>query len=142
MKKILFLLTFALFVSCTTEADKLSETFNQKMTEAIDAHDEVMPKMSKMNTLMNELKADMDSLNQEANSAAIKDLQVGHEKMMMWMKKFGDDFTPNEIQNGIETTDLDSIKLKIKAIEKTYEDAQEMKNHINNAISKAEELLK
>lgn len=141
MKKIVLLLVIGVLFSCTTEADKLSETFNLKMTEAIDVHDEVMPKMGKMSGLMKQLESQMDSLNQSAHKAAIKDLQVGHDKMMKWMKALGDDFTPNEIQDGLQTKDMDSIKLKIQAIEKSFKDAEDMKNHINNAIAKAEELL-
>ncbi len=141
MKKIVLLIALAMFMSCTTEADKLSETFNLKMTEAIAVHDEVMPKMGQMSGLMKQLESQMDSLNQSAHKAAIKDLQVGHDKMMDWMKALGDDFTRDEIQGGLQTKDIDSIKLKIKAIEKSSKDAVDMKNHINNAIAKAEELL-
>ncbi len=142
MRKIIFLLCLGLVLACNTETDKLSEAFNAKMDMAIEAHDEVMPKMGKIGRLINELEKDIDSLNRSTHEAAMKDLQEGHDKMMRWMKTFGNDFSPQEIQDGLQTTNLDSIKVKLELITKNNEAAIDMKNHINTAIERAENLLK
>lgn len=129
-------------MACTTEADKLTEEFNAKMDMAIEAHDEVMPKMGKIGQLINELEKDIDSLNRDSHEAAMKELQMGHDRMMGWMKTFGNDFSAQEIQNGLQTENLDSIRLKLKLIEKNYTAAEDMKNLINSAIENAENILK
>ena len=130
-----------LVLACNTEADKLTEEFNAKMDMAIEAHDEVMPKMGKIGRLINELEKDIDSLNRDNHEAAMRDLQMGHDRMMGWMKTFGSDFSPQEIQDGLQTENLDSIRLKLKLIEKNYIAAEDMKNLINSAIENAENLL-
>ena len=142
MKKIAFFLCLGLILACNNEQAKLAEEFNLKMDKAIEAHDEVMPKMGKIGKLINALETEIDSLNRDTYEAAMKDLQMGHTKMMTWMKDFGNDFTPQEIQDGLQTTNLDSIKFKMKLIEKNYLSAEDMKTHINTAIENAENLLK
>jgi len=141
MRKIGLVFCLGVVLACNTEADKLSEEFNAKMDIAIEAHDDVMPKMSKIGTLINELEGEIDSLNRESHEAAMKDLQLGHDRMMGWMKTFGNNFSPDEIQNGLQTENLDSIKLKLELIEKNSTAAEDMKNLINSSIERAEGLL-
>jgi hypothetical protein len=142
MRKIGFVFCLVLVFACNTEADKLSEEFNSKMDMAIEVHDDVMPKMGRIGNLINDLEKEMDSLNRPTYEAAMKDLQLGHDRMMNWMKTFGDNFSPQEIQNGLQTKNMDSIKLKLQLIEKNYIAAEEMKKLINSAIENAEALLK
>jgi len=141
MRKIVLLLGLGLVFACNTEADKLSDEFNTKMDMAIEVHDEVMPKMSEIGYLINELEKEIDSLNRDKYEAAMEDLQLGHDRMMSWMKTFGDNFSSEEIQKGLQTKNMDSIKQKLKLIEMNYSAAEEMKTLINSAIENAENLL-
>lgn len=142
MKRIILLLCIGIVIACNSEVSKLSEEFKTKMDLAIEAHDEVMPKMGKMGSLINDLETNIDSLNRDSFESAMKDLQLGHDRMMGWMKTFGKDFTPQEIQDGIQTTNLDSIKIKLQLLEKNYAAAEDMKRLVNSAIENAETLLK
>lgn len=142
MRKIGLLVLIAIVLSCDTEADKLSEEFNAKMDMAVEVHDELMPKMGKIGNLINALEKDMDSLNRDTHEAAMKELQLGHDRMMSWMKTFGGNFSPQEIQDGLQTKNVDSIKQKLELIELNYKAAENMKTLINSAIENAEDLLK
>lgn len=143
--KIASLLVFILFgltMSCADSTPKEVAAFDQKMDKTISIHDEVMPEMAKINKLIIQLEAQKDSINLEKYQPAIEDLKTGHDKMMSWMKSFGDEFSKTEINQGIQLKDVDSLKQRLKALEKSYKDAEAMQNHIQEAIRNAETLLK
>ena len=143
MKTKLFLLLsiVALLISCTDSKPEEAKLFDQKMTETIDIHDEVMPKMSKINELLSQLETQMDSTNVDKIKPVKEDLKTGHDKMMAWMKSFGDEFTKTEINKGIQIKDIDSLKQRLDAINKSYDEAEDMRNHMQEAIQKAEALV-
>jgi hypothetical protein len=65
---------------------------------------------------------------------------VGHDKMMNWMKAFGDDFSSAEITQGIQLKNVDSLKSRLKVLDKSYQDAVDMRDHILSALDNAESL--
>ncbi|WP_445159258.1 hypothetical protein [Mesohalobacter salilacus] len=111
------------------------------MTETIAIHDEVMPKMSKINQLLSQLETKMDSTNVEKFQPAMEDLKSGHDKMMTWMKSFGDEFSKTEINQGIQLENVDSLKQRLKALKQSHIMAEDMKAHIQKAIEEAEALV-
>lgn len=127
--------------SCGDSQPKEADEFDQKMTKTIAIHDEVMPQMSKINLLINQLETKMDSTNVEKYQPAIKNLKAGHDKMMSWMRSFSDEFSKAEINQGIQLKDADSLKQRLKRLESSYNDAEEMKSHIQEAIKEAEALV-
>jgi hypothetical protein len=129
-------------VSCADSTPKEVEQFNEKMDKTIAIHDEVMPEMSKINRLMGKLNAKIDTTNIKTYKSAIKDLEAGHDKMMKWMKDFGDEFSKTEINQGIQLKDVDSLKLRLEALDESFNQAEDMRNHIQEAIKNAELLLK
>lgn len=139
---LLVFILFGLMMSCADSTPKEVAAFDQKMDETITIHDEVMPEMSKINKLIIQLEAQKDSTNLEKYQPAIEDLKTGHDKMMSWMKSFGDEFSKTEINQGIQLKDVDSLKQRLKELEKSYKDAEAMQNHIQEAIRNAETLLK
>jgi len=140
--KVIFAFIIGLIVSCADSTPKEVEQFNEKMDKTIAIHDEVMPEMSKINRLMGKLNAKIDTTNIESYKSAIKDLEAGHDKMMNWMKDFGDEFSKTEINQGIQLKDEDSLKLRLEALDESFNEAEDMRNHIQEAIKNAELLLK
>ncbi|HET8736415.1 MAG TPA: hypothetical protein VFM69_07440 [Pricia sp.] len=135
MKKILLGITLSLFtfvISCKEEAQ------NTKMEEIMAVHDEVMPKMGRLGTLVGELKG-MENDSTETGrkyQEARQDLQEANQAMMDWMQNFGNRFTSDEILNGAALPEkkkqwLNEEKEKVKAV----------RNQINSSIENAENLL-
>ncbi len=113
------------------------ESPNQ-MEAVMQIHDEVMPKMGKLSSLMGDLDTKMKTEeNTTEYSKAKVELQNAHDSMMDWMMNFGKRFDSDEIMNGKALTEekqkwLDEEETKVKAL----------KTQINSSIEKAEALLK
>jgi len=135
MKKYLFsfLVLCLIFISCKEE--KNADTTQMKKVMAI--HDEVMPKMSTIGTMVGELSSKEDSTAMGLKyQDARKDLQDAHKSMMDWMKGFGNRFDSDEILNGKELTEE-----KQKWLDEEEEKVNALKVQINESIDKAQKLL-
>jgi hypothetical protein len=129
--------TLALFLGLSVLACK-EEKGNFQMKEVMEIHDEVMPKMGKLGSLVGELNSkenDSTEIGRQYREARI-DLQEANEAMMDWMQNFGNRFTPDEILNGAELSEqkkqwLDEEEEKVKAL----------KEQISTSIENAENLL-
>lgn len=130
MKKILIaLLAIVLisFISCK-EDKKVAKELTQ-MEQVMAIHDEVMPKLSTINSLHNKLDDTRDKM-------AKKDLADARAGMMDWMRGFGERFNGEEILNGKALSPekqewLDEEEAKVKT----------MRDKINNSIKNAETIL-
>ena len=138
---VFFVTILLVLVSCSNPEPKEVQVFNEKMDKTIAIHDEVMPEMSKISRLMTNLETKMDSTNVETIKPAIEDLKIAHDKMMTWMANFGEEFSRTEINEGIQLKNADSLKLRLKALDKSMEEAKDMRDHVNEAISNAEALV-
>jgi hypothetical protein len=137
-------------MSCQQGPSEESKTFDKQMKETIQIHDDVMPQMSKINTLITELEAQKNELEQaeevdiekvELHENAISNLKDAHDLMMSWMKNFSNSFSRTEINTGLETTDKDSIKAKLQLLETQYDSAEAMQTSITEAIENAQIIL-
>lgn len=138
MKHTTFILMILLIISVSCKQDKNENTKTTQMEEVMAVHDEVMPKMGKINTLIQELNAKIDTTEATVQYAeAKKDLEAAHKFMMDWMKDFGDRFTSDEIMKGKALNDE-----KKKWLDEEEEKVKELRRQINSSIEKAEELLK
>lgn len=122
------------------QALSYQKKFNQLMKETIAVHDEVMPKMGEIKSLINKLEG-ADAEKEEVSEEMIGALKDGHDRMMSWMKKFSSTFDRTETNEGISVTDLEVLEERLNAISESYEDAQEMKNKVNSSIEKATAFL-
>ncbi|MDX1364592.1 hypothetical protein [Arenibacter latericius] len=108
------------------------------MKEVIAIHDEVMPKMGTIGSLISELDAKIEkSDSTESYTKARQDLKDAHKSMMDWMRNFGDRFDGDEIMKGKTLTEekqkwLDEEEVKVNTL----------RDQINSSIKNAEELLK
>lgn len=138
MKNVIIAITAVLLLSSIScKKGQESTNVNQKMTEVMAIHDEVMPKMSVISKLVGELKPMADSSDTASPyHQAITDLQAAHKSMMDWMKGFGDRFDSEEILKGKPLTAekekwLDEEEVKVKA----------MRDQVYRSIEQAEKLL-
>lgn len=151
MKFLLKILGIAILIisfSCKEEQSEESKSFDVQMKETIQIHDDVMPKMSEINSMISRLEAKKETLLEaeedkeaELYDTAISDLKEAHDLMMSWMKNFSNTFSRTEINSGLATKDQDSIKAKLQHLDVQYKSAQEMKAAINEAIENAQALL-
>ena len=107
------------------------------MEEVMAIHDEVMPKMGKIGSLVAALRKKIDADQGSAiDKKAMEDLQDAHKTMMDWMQGFGDKFDSDEILNGKTLT-----LAKLKSLDEEEKKVKIVKEKINTSIAKAEALL-
>jgi hypothetical protein len=150
LMKVISVIVLAIIFSCQQNQSEDSKTFDKQMKETIQIHDDVMPKMSEINSMISKLESEKENLlkAEEVNSEkvemhedAIASLKDAHGLMMSWMKNFSDSFSRTEINQGLETTDKDSIKAKLTQLDAQYNSAEEMKKAIVEAIENAQLIL-
>ena len=117
---LIFTSVIAIGLSSCKEA---STTENSAMNQVMAIHDEAMPKMSKIGSLVAELRKKID--NDEGGATekkAMEDLQDAHKTMMEWMRGFGGKFDSEEILDGKELTPEKQALLKaIKGYEVLFQ---------------------
>ncbi|WP_224484099.1 hypothetical protein [Robertkochia aurantiaca] len=133
----LIILFVILFVFGCKEQESNTSQGPSQMQQVMTIHDEVMPKMGTIGSLVAELKPISDTIaDPEPYNTAIKDLQDAHQSMMDWMRGFGERFDSEEIMKGKELSQqkkewLDEEEEKVKAL----------KTQINSSIEQAQNLL-
>lgn len=134
MKKI-FIITIAIFSICILSCKEKKE-INQ-MEKVMAIHDEVMPELSKMGSLVGELSSKEDSteIGLKYKQARI-DLQTAHKSMMDWMQGFGNRFNSDEILNGKKLN-----KQKQEWLNEEEEKVNALKEQINSSINQAKDVL-
>ena len=139
---VMLFVSIILISSCQEETPKEVKTFDDKMEKTIAIHDSVMPKMSKISDMISKLEQKKDSLSETKEvQTAKEDLEQAHDQMMTWMKDLSNTFTAEQINQGIQTREMDSLKKAIKDLDKLKKEAESMQNAINSSIKQAEELL-
>lgn len=136
--------------SCKEKQSEESVAFDAQMKETVKIHDDVMPKMTEINSLISRLEKEKEELEMaeepnaeeiEKHEMAIKDLKESHELMMSWMKNFSNSFSRTEINSGLATKDKDSIKAKREMLTAQYKSAEEMQKAITDALENAQLVL-
>ena len=124
-------------ISCKDEKKEAAKASNEQMKEVMAIHDEVMPKMSAMGSIVGELSSKEDSTEIGLQyKAARRDLQDAHKAMMDWMQGFGSRFDSDEILNGKELTEQKQIWL-----DEEEEKVKALREQINSSIENAEKIL-
>ena len=132
---ILVALVFTVSTACKEEKKKSLESDQMKQVMAI--HDEVMPKMGKIGSLVAQLRKKIDSDQGGVDEKkAMEDLQEANKSMMDWMQGFGNRFDPDEILNGKALTEE-----KKQWLNEEEEKVKIVKEKINTSIANAESLL-
>ncbi|MCK8522841.1 hypothetical protein M0D21_14785 [Aquimarina sp. D1M17] len=127
-----------LIISCN-QLSKEEQEFDVLMQEVIDVHDEVMPKMGEMGTLINELGAKIDTTAQGKTYAnAQQDVKDAYDYMMTWMSDFSSTFPHSEKDKKLSKEEVLS---QMKLLEKEEVKVKKLRDQINTSIKNAKELL-
>lgn len=128
-----------LSVSCN-QLSKEEQEFDVLMQQVIDVHDEVMPKMGEMSTLIKDLEAKVDTTAQgQTYAKAQQGVKDAYDFMMTWMGDFSTKFPHEKEYNKIDSEKLAS-QMKLLQEEKVTVDR--LKEQINSSIENAKQLLK
>lgn len=152
MKNTIYIIAIAMlaFASCknevTAEEKALAtqiENYDALMTEAMEVHDEIMPKMGELMELKGELLANQpESISQESYmeevSIAAENLKASHDGMMTWMKDYSEKFPYGDPSP--ETKE--AIDEKMPVLEKEVEEIKQLRDKTMQAIDDAKALLK
>lgn len=129
----LVLALFLAFASCKEKETETEAKVPSKMDQVVAVHDELMPKMSEIASMITKLEANIDSTNVDSVKVkAIADLKMANGSMMTWMKDFGAAFESDEIMNGAALSDE-----KMNTLEAFEKSAQELRNQMESAIKNA-----
>ena len=140
-KTLVFIFAGILLISCgeKQKASKEKQHYDESIDEILVVHDEVMPKMGTLSSLIEktETKIDTTEIGKEFENVN-QELKQAHEFMMTWMKDFGDKF-PNALVDTTYSKEEYEKREPILSAEK--EEVKEMKDRVNKSIEKAQELL-
>lgn len=142
MKKVFLLLliisaNITLF-SCN-EQPKEEKEFDAIMTKIIGVHDELMPKMGEMSSLIKNLEVKIDTTSTGKNYvAAQKDLKEAYDFMMEWMEDFSKKFPHNE---QVTADNKDVFDSKMKLLKEEEIEVNQLKDKINTSIKNGKKLL-
>ena len=127
-----------LFVSCN-QLSKEEQEFDALMQQVIDVHDEVMPKMGEMGSLINELGTKIDTTAQGKTYAkAQQDVKDAYDFMMTWMSDFSETF-PHDQENS--KMSKDEVLSQLKLLQEEEVKVNRLRDQINTSIENAKKLL-
>ncbi|MDY8137446.1 hypothetical protein [Aquimarina sp. 2201CG5-10] len=142
MKTILTTITACVTILLMSSCNQLSqqeEEFDTLMHKIIGVHDEVMPKMSEMSTLIKELESKIDTTTTgKSHANAQQDLKDSYDFMMTWMGDFSTSF-PHGEENTFE--DEEKFNSKMKILKEEEVKVNKLKEQINSSIDNAKKLL-
>ena len=88
-----------------------------EMEAVVAVHDELMPKMTTISRLQEQLSESLpDSIRSEKQQAVIDELEAANDAMMVWMQDFGTAFDFEEINKGKPLTAAKQDSLKKYAL--------------------------
>ncbi|MGB3590493.1 MAG: hypothetical protein WBA16_02300 [Nonlabens sp.] len=139
MKKIILFLAAIALASCNDDLKNSTKEYEALKAEALEIHDEVMPKMSKLVQLQGNLqrKIAADSTMAVEGQAAIMSLKKADRDMMAWMKDYSEKF-PFESE---PPTNMESLNLKIDMLKTEIEEIKNIQRDFDNSIKKAQDLM-
>ena len=145
MKKLfLFSFIFLFFVGCSSTSNSISNVHSENMTllsEIIDQHDEVMKKMSTINSLEKDL-SNKEIIDSNID-LAIQNLKESNMSMMSFMKNFSDQFPYDSypMNKKIEEKNIDFYKDINQKLNLKRDEIFKIGKQFEESIAKAEELI-
>lgn len=149
MKKIIYLIAISIITltACKNETTAVDaalaaqiETFESLKNEAMEVHDEIMPKMGELMELKGEIteKAEAGELSdQTAISSTAEELKASHDGMMTWMKDYSEKFPYGDPTP--ETKEVMEEKMPI--LEQEVKEIKNLRDKTMKAIESAKALL-
>ncbi|HIB38573.1 hypothetical protein [Mesonia sp.] len=142
MKKTLLLIFSAMLLASCGETPKPSKEkihYDESIDEILAVHDEVMPKMGELSSLIEKTETKIDTtIDGKRFKVVNQELKDAHDFMMTWMKDFGEKF-PNALKD--TTYASEEYKKREPLLKEEKEEVREMKDRVNSSIKSAEKLL-
>lgn len=127
-----------LLISCN-QVSKEEQEFDKIMQHVIDVHDEVMPKMGELSTLIKKMEPKIDTtLTGKQFAEAQKGLKNSYDFMMDWMSDFSNKFPHGEEVTSDNKATFDK---KFQLLQEEKKEVDLLKEQINNSIQNAKKLL-
>jgi len=127
-----------LTISCN-QISKEEQEFDVLMQKVIDVHDEVMPKMGEMSSLIKDLEPKIDTtITGKSHAKAQKELKDSYDFMMDWMSDFSNKFPQEE---EITADNMEKFTAKMKMLQEEEKEVNKLKVQINSSIDNAKKLL-
>lgn len=108
-----------------------------EMEAVVVVHDELMPKMTTISRLQEQLSESLpDSIRSEQQQAVIDELEAANDAMMDWMQDFGTAFDFEEINKGkpLTAAKQDSLKNYVLSV-------ADLKTQMLKAIENGQEVF-
>jgi len=135
---VLTIIASLLIFSCN-QLSKEEQEFDALMQKVIDVHDEVMPKMGTMSSLIKDLESKIDTTAVgQSHAKAQKELKDSYDFMMDWMEDFTSKF-PHGEEN--KADDMEKFTAKMKTLQEEEIEVNKLKDQINSSIDNAKKLL-
>ena len=143
MKKTLLLIFSGMLLASCGEAPKPSKEkihYDESIDEILAVHDEVMPKMGELSSLIEKTEAKIDTTDTGKKFKVVnEELKGAHDFMMTWMRDFGEKF-PNALNDTTYTSK--EYEKREPLLEEEKEEVREMKDRVTESMKNAKDLLK
>lgn len=128
-----------LISSCGNQLSKEEQEFDTLMQQVIDVHDEVMPKMGEISSLIKELESKIDTTTAgKTYKKAQNDLKDSYDYMMKWMSGFSDKFPYEEKDRKLNP---EQLAAKMNVLQGEEVEVKKMRDQVNASIKNAKTIL-
>ncbi|MEC7782154.1 MAG: hypothetical protein VYB38_02020 [Bacteroidota bacterium] len=124
-------------ISCDENAE-LRDRYNALFTEVIDLHDELMPKMSELTNLEEQLES-QDSLGQ-ADQQILENLKKADSRMMDWMHDFTDTYVKD--RTPVAKMTAQELEQGIEGLQGELQEVKDLRDFTHKSLEKATTTLK
>ncbi|AXT60358.1 hypothetical protein D1816_08340 [Aquimarina sp. AD10] len=125
-----------LLTSCN-QLSKEEQEFDAIMENVIIVHDEVMPKMTELSSLIKNLDPKIDTTAVgKSHAKAQQDLKDSYDFMMEWMRDFSEKFPHTE-----EKLSPEKMASQMNLLKKEEIEVKQLRDQINTSIANAKSLL-
>ncbi len=148
MAKYLFAILFIGFISCKNDPKTEAQSeelkneiaqYDALMEEAIEVHDEVMPKMGQLMELREIIKKkSVQDTTIVEFKFAVEQLNDAHDGMMEWMREYNEQFLYGEESPSTQ----EALDKKLPQLEQKVTEIKDLKTETNNIITYSQKLLR
>lgn len=125
--------------SCGNQLSKEEQEFDTLMQQVINVHDEVMPKMGEISSLIKNLEPKIDTTAiGKSYAKAQTELKDSYDYMMRWMSGFSDKFPYEEKDKKLNP---EQLAKKMKLLQQEEIEVKKMRDQVNASIENAKKML-